>query len=125
MSRREFTTKIKVAAFKRAGGKCQLCGVILGHGFKTHYDHRIPDQLGGEPTLENCQAICEQCHNDKTRTVDIPAIAKAKRREAKYIGATRKKAEIKSRGFEKAEKPEAKPRASGLSEIARRYGVKG
>jgi 5-methylcytosine-specific restriction endonuclease McrA len=44
-----------------------------------HYDHVIPDALGGEPTLENCQVLCKSCHSTKTSKEDVPRIAKAER----------------------------------------------
>ena len=86
--RREFTDKIKVDAFTRAGGKCEKCTGHLYAG-KVHYDHRIPDAMGGEPTLANCDVLCASCHGVKTRTLDVPAIAKVKRIRAKHIGAKR------------------------------------
>ncbi len=88
--RREFPTKIKAAAFARAAGHCEGCLGRLYIG-KFHYDHRIPDGLGGEPTLDNCVVFCVACHGAKTTKIDVPAIAKAKRREAKHIGATKPK----------------------------------
>lgn len=86
MSRREFPAKVKIAAFQRADGKCESCGAFLFPS-KTHYDHIVPDALGGEPTLENCSPKCAACHSDKTTKQDLPAIAKAKRREAAHWGA--------------------------------------
>lgn len=76
--RREFPPKVRVAAFERANKRCEKCTALLVPGRFT-YDHRIPDFMGGEPTLENCQVICEACDKDKTYRQDIPAIAKAKR----------------------------------------------
>lgn len=73
-------------AAHRAEGKCECCGCRLLSGH-YHYDHIIPDQLGGEPTLENCQVLCKACHGVKTAKTDVPNIAKAKRREARHIGA--------------------------------------
>lgn len=91
MSRREFPTKVKIDAFERAGGRCEnpACGAKLTVG-KFHYDHEIPDGLGGEPTLENCKVLCHVCHAEKTRKTDVPAIAKTKRVRAKYLGAKKK-----------------------------------
>lgn len=88
--RREFSARVKVAAFERANGSCEGCGARLTVG-KFHYDHDTPDGLGGEPTLENCRVLCVACHAVKTRTGDVPAIAKAKRREARHIGAHKSK----------------------------------
>jgi len=80
MARREFPAKVKESAYERANGQCEMpgCGHRLELG-RFHYDHRIPDGLGGEPTLDNCQVLCHPCHNTKTGRKDIPAIAKTKR----------------------------------------------
>lgn len=89
MARHEFPRSVKVAAFDRCKGSCERCTARLYVG-KYHYDHRIPDQMGGEPTLENCTVLCVACHGEKTAKHDVPAIARAKRREAKHIGAKSK-----------------------------------
>lgn len=85
--RQEFTAKIKFAAFERAKGCCELCqtGIkLLAHDVR--YDHRIPDGLGGEPTLENCQVLCRSHHDAKTFKKDVPAIAKSKRIQRRRAG---------------------------------------
>ena len=119
MNRREFTAKIKVAAFKRSGGICECgCGQKLMAG-KIQYDHRIADAMGGEPTLENCEVLTKGCHDLKTHKLDIPTIAEAKRREAAHIGATAKSARpIQSRGFAKKQRAEKQhlPRQPGIYE---------
>jgi hypothetical protein len=86
MSRKEFSTRTKAKAFHRAGGNCESCTCRLSVG-KFHYDHDNPDGLTGEPTLENCRVLCTACHSVKTTTQDVPRIAKAKRNEARHIGA--------------------------------------
>lgn len=86
MTRREFPARVKVAAYERAGGGCEECGTPLRVG-KTHYDHVLPDALGGEPTLENCAVLCSGCHGVKTARQDVPTIAKMKRQRAKHLGA--------------------------------------
>jgi 5-methylcytosine-specific restriction enzyme A len=86
MSRKEFTRKTMEAAFARCGGQCQGCGAKLFPG-KYAYDHILPDQLGGEPTLENCQVLCTNCHSAKTFKTDIPKIRKSDRQRDKHIGA--------------------------------------
>lgn len=85
MTRRPFPPKVMVAAFERAAEHCEKCTARLVTG-RFHYDHVIPDAMGGEPTLENCEALCMACHSVKTRTRDVPAIAKAKRQRAKHLG---------------------------------------
>jgi 5-methylcytosine-specific restriction protein A len=85
--RREFSKQVKRDAFMRANGCCEAknCGARLSVG-KFHYDHEIPDALGGEPTLENCVVLCIACHREKTSRNDIPAIAKTKRIRDRNIG---------------------------------------
>lgn len=85
--RREFPNAVKAQAHLRAGGCCELCksGIKLRVG-DIFYDHRIPDGLGGEPTLENCQVLCRSHHDTKTRKHDVPNIAKVKRIRARAAG---------------------------------------
>lgn len=76
--RREFSQKVKAAAAMRANGHCEECTRRLSTG-DFHYDHDIPDGLGGAATLDNCRVLCRSCHSVKTAQVDVPRIAKAKR----------------------------------------------
>lgn len=84
--RHEFPAKVKVAAYERAQGHCEACGGRLQVG-RFHYDHRVPDALGGLPVLDNCRVLCRVCHDVKTRQGDVPQIAKMKRQRARHIGA--------------------------------------
>lgn len=92
--RREFSAKVKLEAWKRCRGSgwqshCEKCkGRITG---RPEYDHIVPDGLGGEPTLENCQVLCTKCHRLKTHTEDRPAMAKADRQRKSAAGVNRKK----------------------------------
>lgn len=86
--RTEFSAKVKVDAYRRSRNKCEICGQPLRAG-KIHYDHIVPDQLGGEATLENCQCVCVGCHKAKTRE-DVGRIAKAKRQERRHIGVRKR-----------------------------------
>lgn len=84
MTRRNFSRQTKLAAWDRCGGYCESCKQkIIG---VAEYDHRIPDALDGEPTLENCTVLCVRCHRMKTSKLDVPAIAKGKRIEKKRAG---------------------------------------
>lgn len=106
--RREFSKQVRRDAFARAAGLCEgkpygeRCSVKLTIG-KFHYDHDIPDGLGGEPTLDNCVVLCIACHRDKTTKKDVPAIAKAKRISDKHIGI-KKASAFQSRGFQRRPK---------------------
>jgi len=77
------------------------CNAVLSIG-KYHFDHDIPDGLGGEPILENCRVLCIACHKAKTTTKDVPTIAKAKRISDRHNGIKTKRKKIQSRGFQKA-----------------------
>ena len=86
--RREFPSKVKLAAYERCqqDGKphCEECGLrIVG---LPEYDHVKPDGLGGEPTLANCQCICTNCHSTKSHTADRPLMQKADNIRAKHLG---------------------------------------
>ena len=85
--RQNFHPKVMIRAWDRADGCCELCKtgskLIPGNIF---YDHIIPDRMGGEPTLQNCQVLCRSHHDAKTFTADIPNIARAKRRQRKHVG---------------------------------------
>lgn len=89
--RREFSDKTKAQAFVRAGGNCEVpwCNAKLAPG-KFIYDHRIPDWMGGEPTLENCQVICRECDKEKTRK-DAGNRAKSKRIIKRESGIRKKR----------------------------------
>jgi 5-methylcytosine-specific restriction protein A len=84
MTRREFPNKVKAAAFQRANGNCEICGARLTVG-KFRYDHRLPDALGGEPTLDNCVVQCLPCDKPKT-AADVTRIRKADRQRNRHLG---------------------------------------
>lgn len=85
--RQEFSAKVKVAAFERAGGHCEnkTCGAKLYTG-KFRYDHVIPDWMGGPNTLDNCKVTCLACDRVKTAR-DQQNIAKTRRVRARHLGA--------------------------------------
>lgn len=83
--RQEFSRRTKLDAWTRAEGHCEKCAIKILAG--AEYDHDIPDQLGGDNSLENCVVLCPKCHRKKTSTEDVPRIAKAKRQEAMHKNA--------------------------------------
>ncbi len=99
--RREFSKRVMRDAFLRAGGRCEVdgCGARLTAG-KFAYDHIIPDALGGEPTLDNCQVACLPCHKEKTGKADIPRIAKTKRISDREKGIRRPRTITRWRRFD-------------------------
>ena len=57
--RRIISTSVKLAVWKRDGGKCVKCGAT----HNLHFDHIIPWSKGGSSTTaENVQVLCEK-HN--------------------------------------------------------------
>ena len=100
MARREFPRAVKVAVVKRATSNssvyCEGCGALAK---QWQIDHRQPDGLLGEPTLENAQLLGWCCYAPKN-AADTTAIAKAKRREAAHLNI-RKPPTLRSRGFDK------------------------
>lgn len=86
--RHEFSLRVKAQSALRANGNCEECGRKLLTG-DYHYDHEIPDALGGTATAENCRVLCKSCHVNKTATADIPRIAKANRNWRKARGITK------------------------------------
>lgn len=118
MSRKEFPARVRVAVIKRATkivydvrGKelgvifCEKCFAIAK---RFQIDHIDPDGLTGKPVIENAMLICEPCYQIKN-PLDTSIIAKAKRREAKDIGAKMPKPKIPNRGF-----PPGKPKREKL-----------
>ena len=87
MNRQEFTAKTKAQAFARANGCCEgdNCGARLTPG-KFRYDHRVPCQMGGDNSLENCTVLCLACDLGQKTPQDLRDIAKAKRIERKHLG---------------------------------------
>jgi 5-methylcytosine-specific restriction endonuclease McrA len=114
MSRHEFSRSTRQAALARAGTRCeasgprygleegQRCNCSLSLG--VQFDHDVPDQLGGDNSLENCRAVCIQCHKIKTRG-DVRQIRKSDRQRDKASGVIRAAGKIKSQGFAKRSKP--------------------
>jgi 5-methylcytosine-specific restriction protein A len=94
--RREFTAKIKAAAYYRADKRCERCGCFLK---RPQYNHRIPDAMGGEPTLENCEVLCAGCHGEQTCKTDVPMIAKSKRIRAREAGVRKPRSIVSWRKF--------------------------
>lgn len=85
--RHEFSRKIKRAALDRANGHCEVCGCALRPG-RYRFDHRVPDWIGGDNSLDNCVVQCVTCDAPKTAN-DQSVIAKIKRIQDKHSGVYR------------------------------------
>jgi 5-methylcytosine-specific restriction endonuclease McrA len=97
--RTEFTKQTKLAAYERAGGRCEVCSAPLIPGC-IEYDHIVPCAFGGSADLDNCEATCPACHGIKTTTRDIPAIAKSKRIRLRQAGIRKPRSMIAWRLFD-------------------------
>lgn len=106
MKRREFSNKVRGQIAHRAMNAdgqiaCEKCGLILG---KKPYeiDHIIAEALvidKSKPlTAEDGQLLGYCCHRgeDGKTSQDVADIARAKRREARHVGAWRPKGNIPS-----------------------------
>lgn len=93
--RSEFPRKTLREAFARAEGRCewkwtgdngevQRCNLKLYPG-NLEYDHIVSCEMGGDNSLENCQALCKTHHRWKTKG-DMKTIAKARRVSDRHIG---------------------------------------
>lgn len=117
MSRTEFSRKTKQEALQRSGYRCEASGPRYGFNegqrcncdlsLGVQFDHNVPDQLGGDNSLDNCMAVCVQCHKFKTRN-DVRQIRKSDRQRDKARGVIRPAGKIKSAGFPKSEKSEGR-----------------
>ena len=87
MNRRSISTRERARLFALHGGICHLCNGKIGVGERWEVSHDIPLELGGEDDDANRKLAHYKCHRDHTAKTDIPQIAKAKRREARHIGA--------------------------------------
>jgi len=59
-----FSPKIRDDAFLKCGRYCCLCKKFCGTKIELH--HIVHKSEGGEDTLENCIALCFDCHADMT-----------------------------------------------------------
>lgn len=99
MARAEFSRATRQDALKRSGLRCEASGIRYGleadqrcncHlSLGVQFDHDVPDQLGGDNSLENCRAVCVACHRIKTRG-DIKQIRKSDRQRDKHNGTYKK-----------------------------------
>ncbi len=110
-----FSRQTKLDAFDRANGHCEKCDAHLIPG-KFEYHHFKPVAMfpaGTDPkvihSLANCRVWCINCHGQHTAKVDVPTISKAKRKQAKHVGAKApSKNPIRGRGFNQTPKPKSK-----------------
>lgn len=95
MKRQEFSQRTKLKAYDRAAGICECgCGLPLKGARSIEYDHRIPCELGGDNSLDNCVVMRWECHQAKTAGDDMPRIAKSRSQRAGHVGAKESRSPI-------------------------------
>jgi len=78
--RKKWTKAERKKVLKRQNEKCAKCKTKFSVTSVIHFDHKNPLGLGGSDTLRNIQALCPNCHADKTQE-DRDKIAKQNRKE--------------------------------------------
>lgn len=122
-ARKRISTRERARLFALHGGICHLCkGAIDGSREAWDISHEIPLAQGGADDDANRLLAHRKCHQSHTATVDLPNIAKAKRREAISTGAKAPPAvNIKSRGFTTPDKkPSTTRQPEKLAALPRR-----
>ena len=65
LQKRKYSTSHRIEIAYKSKYKCNMCKMVLPPSFEV--DHIVELQDGGEDTYENCQALCPNCHSEKTR----------------------------------------------------------
>ena len=115
MKRREFSKRVKLEIIIRAWPQphseegfrricCEKCGAECKR-FEIHHLSQDAMQIDKSAKLTAKEGIllCIPCHKEITAE-QAPVLAKALRREAAYLGVTKPKGQIKSRGFVRKER---------------------
>ncbi len=63
--RRAYSTTHRIDIAYKSKYKCNMCSILLPPTFEV--DHIVELQDGGLDIYKNCQALCPNCHADKTR----------------------------------------------------------
>jgi 5-methylcytosine-specific restriction protein A len=84
--RKRLSTKDRVRIFELAKGVCHLCNGRIQTGQAWEVSHAVPLEMGGHDEDANRFPAHKACHRQQTSEIDIPQIAKAKRRQARHLG---------------------------------------
>ena len=104
MTRRRITPRQRTKIFTDAGGVCHICGGKIAGSERWDVEHVIPLSMGGDDDFNNMRPAHAACHRSKT-TDDAGNLAKARRVEAKHIGAHRPKQRINPRAVRQKDIP--------------------
>lgn len=84
MIRKRLSPHQRFELLKGEAFRCHLCNGEITPGQAWDVSHEIPLELLGADDDTNRRAAHRKCHRRHTATVDIPAIARAKRVQAKH-----------------------------------------
>ena len=87
-ARRSLSRTKMVALFTAKHGICHICSGKIGPGEAWDRSHPIPLAMGGADDETNWDIAHRKCHQTITKA-DVADIARAKRREARHLGAKR------------------------------------
>ena len=83
----------RLALFRDQHGRCHLCSGFIKATERWELEHVIPLAMGGADDETNWALAHTKCHKSKT-VRDLLELGRAKRREAKHLGAKRSRKEI-------------------------------
>ena len=64
LTREPFSELVKQTTLQNQDGKCNMCNMSLSN-YVIEYDHIDNDKTNNQ--LSNCQALCINCHSEKTK----------------------------------------------------------
>ena len=77
MMKRSVSVETKEMVFWRDGGRCRICKDVLGE-LRWQCDHRIPLFEGGGNSPSNLQALCANCHCEKTALENVRRVERVR-----------------------------------------------
>ena len=104
IEKRRVLSKTRKLALLIKHPRCYLCGEKLGDLSGVDFDHLTPLAIGGEQGEDDILPAHRECHRAKTRSRDVPMIAKVNRLRKREAGLRRKRKPIPSRPFPKRQK---------------------
>jgi len=63
--RKDFAPSVQKAVLRKQNGRCNICRDVSS---TFQYDHKDGDHSNNDPS--NCQALCPNCHDRKSRGLD-------------------------------------------------------
>lgn len=92
MTRRGHGQDCYAIVTRRAKGWCERCGIAISprrpewHPQRAHMNHKVPLSQGGLTTPDNCELICQSCHQayGHAPTADRMETLRSQRRSSEW-----------------------------------------